>query len=418
MNQPALVLAGTCLIAGTYGLVRLAYGLFLPDIATSLSMSTTTSGLISSAASIAYCLGALIGLTAGTRARQIVTAAMGTAALGSLGMAVSPDTMVLAPAAVLSSMGAGLASPAMVVIIERNVLASARDRAQAVVNAGTGPGLVAAGVLALVLLPHWRWGFVVSAVFTAVAGLAVLVLDRSHPHHCQDAEPLAGSTPARRGTGHRAGRDHGALLVPAVGALLLGGGSSVVWTYGRALLIEQGAGDLTSTIAWVMLGLGGTAAVLTAAQISRLTPERAWQISLVGVGVSIAVLALLAEHLLIAFAACLLFGWGFVTGTSALITWASRRVPGRAAAGTSALFVILVLGQALGSTIAAAIEVRFGLSAAFGLASAMTIVAVACGRRREPTRDHRGRRPPVGHQVPGIEDDEAMSCSPNPIIRS
>ena len=70
-RQGALVVAGTALIAGTYGLVRLAYGLFLPDIDASLSLGPTLAALVSSGGSLAYCAGALVGLVApdGTGAR-------------------------------------------------------------------------------------------------------------------------------------------------------------------------------------------------------------------------------------------------------------------------------------------------------------------------------------------------------------
>ena len=198
-HEIGLVVAGTALIAGTYGLVRLAYGLFLSDVQASLGLTSVQAGYVSSGASVVYGLGAFVGLVADRRPRLVVLAALTTASLGALGMALAPGTATFVPAAIVSSAGAGLASPALVGVVARNVPAERRDRAQAVVNSGTGPGLVAAGALALVLLPQWRLGFVIGAGLTALAGVLVLVLDRVRPPGVEGAEP------ARRSTGRGAG---------------------------------------------------------------------------------------------------------------------------------------------------------------------------------------------------------------------
>ena len=298
-RQWALVVAGTCLIAGTYGLVRLAYGLFLPDIEASLSMGSAVAGYISTAASVAYCTGALAGLAAADRPRLLVMGALATASVGSVGMALAPGMATFAIAAVLASTGAGLASPGLVATVERNLLAGRVDRAQATVNAGTGPGLVAAGLLALVLT-QWRFGFAIGAAFTAVAGGCVLLLDRR-----DGSRNNAGSTraaPARR-RGWLA-----ALGVPATAAVLLGAASASVWTYGRAHLVAAGAGDSASTVAWIAVGVGGTATVLTARRLSVRTAPRAWLMTTSVVAVAIATLGLAADRLPIATLACAVFG--------------------------------------------------------------------------------------------------------------
>lgn len=141
-------------------------------------MSSATAGYVSSGASVAYCVGALFGLTAADHSRRLVLGALVTASAGSAGMAAAPDLSLFVPSAILGSAGAGLASPGLVAMVERNLSGSDRDRAQAVVNAGTGPGLVVAGLLALLLLPQWRVGLTVSAALTALIGISVLLLDR------------------------------------------------------------------------------------------------------------------------------------------------------------------------------------------------------------------------------------------------
>ncbi|NPD03182.1 MFS transporter [Nocardioides sp. zg-1308] len=368
-----LVVAGTCLIAGTYGLVRLAYGLFLPDIAASVAMSTAVAGYVASAASAAYCLGALAAVVVDHRPRTLVVAAVATASGGALAMAMADGLALLAPAVVVASAGAGLASPGLVAVVARGVAAPRTAAAQATVNAGTGPGLVAAGLLALAL-PDWRAAFVASAVVTAAAGAGVLLLDRRG--QARPAEEVADE----QATGGL--RWMLALRVPAAGALLLGAASAATWTYGRTQVAATGAGSTETVLAWIALGVGGTATVLTARRLGALPPARAWLLTALVVAVATAGLAPTTAPLLLPVLACGAFGWGFVAASSALIAWAGDLVADRAAAGTSVLFVALVLGQAAGAAAAGALAGRIGLPPVFLLAAGVAVLAAACGATR------------------------------------
>ncbi|WP_322919676.1 MFS transporter [Nocardioides renjunii] len=364
-----LVVAGTCLIAGTYGLVRLAYGLFLPDISASVAMSTAVAGYVASAASAAYCLGALAAVVVDHRPRTLVVAAVTTASGGALAMAMSDGLALLAPAVVVASAGAGLASPGLVAVVARGVAAPRTAAAQATVNAGTGPGLVAAGLLALAL-PDWRAAFVASAVVTAAAGAGVLLLDRRG--QARPAEEVADE----QATGGL--RWMLALRVPAAGALLLGAATAATWTYGRTQVAATGAGSTETVLAWIALGVGGTATVLTARRLGALPPARAWLLTALVVAVATAGLASTTAPLLLLVLACGAFGWGFVAASSALIAWAGDLVADRAAAGTSVLFVALVLGQAAGAAAAGALAGRIGLPPVFLLAAGVAVLAAAC----------------------------------------
>ncbi|MEO9323060.1 MFS transporter [Nocardioides sp. C4-1] len=366
----ALVLAGTGLIAGTYGLVRLAYGLYLPDVDADLGLGADLGGWTAAGGSVAYCVGAVTGVVASHRPRALVAGAVLTASVGSVAMAVAPGAGLFVPAAVVASTCAGLASPGLVALVARTVEAGRRDRAQAWVNAGTGPGLAAAGALALVLLPHWRPALVVAAASTAAAGIAVLVLDRG-----TSAAPARASAPLLR--------QARLLLRPAVAAVLLGAGSAAVWTYGRSHLVREGAGTDGSTLAWVALGLGGTATVLTARRLGRLRAAEAWRVTSVAVAVSIAALALLGGSTVAGVTACAAFGWAYVAASSALITWAGERVADDPAAGTAVLFVALVAGQAAGAALGGAVADAVGLrTVLLGSAAIALTAAAAAGTQR------------------------------------
>lgn len=377
--SPILVAALTALVAATYGLVRLAWGLHLPDMQEELRFDAGLAGAISSAASIAYCVGALAGfLLAPRRARLLVLLAGGSAALGSAGMALAASTAALAPAAVLASTAAGLASPALVRIVQRGVRPDTVARAQTVVNAGTGPGLVLAGLLALLLVPQWRLAWWAAAAVSLAAAAAVLLLDRS-----VQAAARGGIADAEAAT-----RRAGALPPPdwfrshrlvVIAALLAGAASAAVWNAGRALLADAGTPAQTSVLAWVALGAGGLAVMPTARRMSALQPPRAWSLTTAVLGLSTLALVAAPGWTAGALAACFAFGWGYTAATGALIAWTAGIDPDRAASGTALLFVLLVLGQATGAAAVGAATTALGFGAAFAGAAVLAGAAAAAG---------------------------------------
>jgi predicted MFS family arabinose efflux permease len=373
--RPSLVVVfGTCFIAATYGLVRLAYGLFLPDVQRDLGLGAAGAGYVSSGSSLAYCAAALVGFFLGSRRpRALVLAAAATACLGVFGMAAATSVVAFAACAVLSSAGAGFASPALVAIVARNVDPRRHDSAQSAVNSGTGPGLVGAGALALLLLPQWRTSWVLVGVVTAILAAVMLAVDRG----------ATTSTPETQRLPTTWIKSHATAIAAAV---LLGAGSAAVWTYGRSLLVETGGGSERDTVtSWILLGVGATAVAATARPLAKMNPTDAWMLTCALVTCAVVVLALAPQRATLVATACLTFGWAFVAATSALIAWTTRIDPANAAAGTAMLFVALTFGQAAGASALGFAIPRSGFTTAFLTAAALTAAAVAVGaldRRR------------------------------------
>ncbi|MBF4607665.1 MFS transporter [Curtobacterium sp. VKM Ac-1393] len=360
MRQRLLVVSGLALIGATYGLVRLAYGLFLPDVQRDLGLRTDAAGWISSGASAMYCVGAVIGfLTAVRIPRLLVAAAAGIAGGGAIAMAAAPGPWSFGIAVVLASTGAGLASPALVQLVSRAVPEAAQGRAQAVVNSGTGPGLVAAGVLALVLLPDWRTAWAWSGAFALVVGVVLLVASGAS----RSGGDRLTAPEASWFTAHR--------RVVTL-ALLFGTGSAVVWTYGRSALVDAGAPVVVSVSAWIALGVGGAAVAGTARWTSGLRARTLWAVTAGAVTVAVVLLGLAPQSTPVALAACTVFGWGYTAATGALIAWTTEVAPERSSSGTSMLFVALVLGQAVGAAAAGALVAATGYAVTFLVGAVVT----------------------------------------------
>lgn len=367
----ALTAAGTALIAATYGLVRLAFGLHLPEIGAEFGLDTAALGLVSAAASVVYGLAAGVGFLIGDRLpRSLVVAAGLTAGCGAIGIALAQHPGVFVAAAIASSAGAGCASPALVRIIHRSAPDPSRATMQAVVNAGTGPGLVAAGAVAWALAPDWRLAWVVAGAATAIAAVAVLALDRptgAGPAAAHRAPPLSWWA------AHRA---------PLIAAAGFGFGAAAIWNYGRVVLVAAGAPEASSLLAWVLLGVGGGAVIGTAPLARRLRPGSLWMLAATSAAIATAVLGLLPGELALCGAACLVFGWGYVTATGALIEWTTRIDGARAGTGTAVLFVVLMLGQAAGAAAVGAILESVGPAGAFAAAAAVACAAGMLGAER------------------------------------
>ncbi|WBU37488.1 MFS transporter [Homoserinibacter sp. YIM 151385] len=365
-----MVAASTLLIAATYGLVRLASGLHAPEMRAELGLDASAVGLVAGGGSLVYCLGAATGARLAPRHPRIVVAGAGlTAATGAAGMAAAAGSDALAAAAILSSAGAGLASPAVVRLLQQR---DAGPAAQAIANSGTGPGLVAAGALALVLLPDWRAAWWVSAAVAVLAAALLLAADA-----VLVPVPRGGGGSARTArTGPPLGHVHLPLLM---GAVLLGAGSAAVWTFGRSLLLGAGADPGGAAGAWIAIGVGGGLVLATSRALARHPARRSWMLASGLAAAASLALALAPAALPVAIAACAVFGWGYTTATGALIAWTAELDPARAAGGTALLFILLVAGQAAGAAVLGLVIEEQGLAIAVAAGAAAIAVGAAIG---------------------------------------
>ncbi|NOJ58926.1 MFS transporter [Arthrobacter sp. 260] len=366
-TAPRFSVMALALIAATYGLARLGYGLFLPSFSAAFALTPTVGGLLASGASVIYCVSALIGFRfAPTRPRLVTILAGATAASGSAGIAAAQNTVFFAAAVLIAGMGAGFASPALVELVRRNIPLAEQNKVQSVVNSGTGFGVVIAGVLALVVASSWRLAWALIAVVALGALIGVLRTDQSR---------IAEGTTDHPVTSTRTGAELRALWHPIVAAFSFGVGASAIWVHGRTLLEDQGMAVTLSAGAWIALGVGGAGAVLTAPWLARHTLRTTWPATVVTVAAATGVFALAPQNLPLSFAAAALFGLAYTAATSVLIIWATHSAT-HSAAGTSILFTSLVLGQAVGAPLTGSLIERLGFPAAFAIAAVICLLGV------------------------------------------
>jgi predicted MFS family arabinose efflux permease len=373
-----LTAVGMSLIAVCYGLARFAYGLFVPSFRAEFGLDATAIGAVASGSYVGYCVAVVLATAATARwgARAVGVAAGTAAATGTGLVAVAPSTPVLVLGVVLAGSSTGLASPPMARAVARHVAPRLEPRAQTVVNAGTGLGVLVSGPVALLAAgEHWRWAW---AAFSAVAVLvtvwtAVTVPSRSGPAQNQSA----GSGRARHGwTPPGSGR-----LLTAAG--VMGLGSAAVWTYARDLVTAAGVGDLTASVMWIVLGAAGLLGAFAGDLTVRLGPARSWTAAMLLLAAATAALALAPGAAAVALAAAAVFGAVYIASTGFLLLWGTRTFPDRPVLGVGAAFLFIALGQAVGAPVLGLVADTLGTPGAFVVAAAVAVVGALVRPRRE-----------------------------------
>jgi predicted MFS family arabinose efflux permease len=399
-----LVAAGTALIAVSYGLARYAYGLYLPTLRLEFGLSASVAGALASAAYGCYCLAIAVSaaLTARHRARQAAVLAGAAATLATGMIAVAPSPAALAVGIAIGGASTGLASPPLVALVAAAVRPDADEKAQTIVNAGTGLGVLVSGPSALLAAEHWRSVWALFAALSLAVTVAIATTSsatRARPHD------LAGLA-RRRAESPPGGRR--ALIVGAVG---LGVASSAYWTFGRDLLSAVGpTGTTAPATLWIALGAAGVLAAATGHLVARCGIGPIWAALLLSLAIATATLALQPQSLPLALASAVLFGASYVALTGVLILWASRLAPHRAATAVAGSFLLLSLGQLVGASLIGTLIDHAGWTPAFLTAAgtALACIPLAPTRHRHPNP----RRSQDGHRTPAPQ-----SCaSPRPAL--
>jgi predicted MFS family arabinose efflux permease len=167
----------------------------------------------------------------------------------------------------------------------------------------------------------------------------------------------------------------------------MGFGSAAVWTYTRTVLIDAGAGETVSVVAWIALGVGGAVVIVSSRWTDGVAPSRMWAVTAALIALASAAIGVASARPELVLVACVVFGWAYTAGSGALIGWTAQIDPARAPTGTALLFVVLILGQAVGAVVAGLLVVAGGYPLAFLVAGAASAgAAVLAVVRSRPAR--------------------------------
>ncbi|MEJ5869171.1 YbfB/YjiJ family MFS transporter [Pseudokineococcus sp. 5B2Z-1] len=401
----SLVASGTGLIAVAYGVVRFGYGLQLPQLSAEFSLSPGLAGAIASGSFAAYCVAALVAqrLIAARGARTALWLAAALAAAGALLVALSWSAAALAVGVLVAGGAAGAASPSLVVAVASTARGPLVDRAQSVVNAGTGIGVAVTGAAVLAAPQVWRPVWFAAAV---AAVLTVAVVDRSTTWPAPPPERYAGRRGGGRGGPGTPRSSHRTMARPVLAAAVAGLGSAAVWTFGRDLVTTTGGlPERTTAALWVLLGAAAVLGAASGDAVRLLGLRRSWVLTVTLTAAATAALAVAPGQVALAAVAGAVFGGAYTALSGVLIAWAGHLRPDAAGPATATLFVALTAGQAVGASATGALAAQVGLPAAFGVCAVVVFSAAlvlpgrthpSAGRALSPwARSDAGRYAPM-----------------------
>ncbi|GAA0351612.1 MFS transporter [Bacillus horti] len=334
-----LVFLGVAMIAVTYALARLSFGLFLPDIAESLRLTAGEAGMIGSTAYIAYTFALLTSsfLIQRWGTKKVVQCSGLSALLGLIGIALAQDVYTMVLCSFIGGVGSGWASPALSQVASISLKDNEKDKANTWINSGTSFGLILTGPIALALSEYWRLAY----LFFAVIALFVLIWSsKSIPsyklklHEGEAKQPIVGSLVKAKN-----------LLLAS---LLAGGVSSVYWTFSRSyinVMYEMSAND--SVIFWIIMGIAGIGGAMAGRVIHKIGLAYAYRLIL---GIMLfSISSITIPTMVTVYVSGLLFGVSFIFLTGLFIVWGTRLFPSSPAMGVSLAFLALGAGQSVGS---------------------------------------------------------------------
>ena len=339
--SPALRIGaiGFGLIAVCYGFARFAFGLFLPQIDSDLTLGPTLGGVISGGAFAGYCIAIVVSaaMTERIGARAVATVAALVAAIGMAGIALASTPVGLTVAVIVAGSSTGLASPPMAAAVAATVRRCKQDLTNTVINAGTSAGVARSGPVALALAGQWRLAF---GAFAAIAALLALAAWASLPAS-RGGAGASGLPPITRAVKR---------LIAA--SFLMGAASTAVWSFGGALVVQRLSwGSAETGILWSCIGAGGIAGAWAGALVDRFGLDRVHRAFLglmatgtlaVGSGVATPAVALVGGAL---------FGAAYVTLTGVYLIRGVRVLPDRPATGLMIGFLAIAIGQTMGAPV-------------------------------------------------------------------
>ncbi|NWN87496.1 MAG: YbfB/YjiJ family MFS transporter [Micrococcaceae bacterium] len=166
--------------------------------------------------------------------------------------------------------------------------------------------------------------------------------------------------------------------------------STAIWTFGRDLLTTVGRlSDTASAVAWVFLGAVGTLGAAARDVGHRFGLRKSWRLAMLLMALGTALFAVFPHFSGIAWFGAAAFGLTYIGLTSLLLIWGTNVYPYSPASGVGIAFLVIALGQAVGSPLMGMIAGAFDLRVAFLFAAGVAVIGAfikPVSARRSRTR--------------------------------
>ncbi len=351
-----IIYPGIAMIGVTYALARYSYGLLLPYISHSLSFSEAYSGVPGFFAYMAYCVSLALAPFIIQREGAYNTIQLSglSAIFGMIGIAFSRDVISLSICTLIAGFASGLSSPAYGQVVTDNLPRGKQDRGNTWINTGTSFGLILSGPIALLFAEQWR----VTYLFFAMIGIFVLFWNR------RNIPRSKGETVTIRIKKKIECVSLKKVIMLSLAAIITGICASIYWTFSRSFLMTvYEISEMSSSLFWLIMGISGIVGGMAGSIIEKLGFTASYRGSLL---VMIASLCLITISSPISvYSSAFLFGATFIFLTGLFIVWGTNLFDQAPSFGVSLAFLLLGIGQSVGSLFAGIIIEKVSYTFAF-----------------------------------------------------
>ena len=356
MKFSKIVFPGLAMIATSYGLGRFSFGLFLPSISNDLNLNATQAGFISSLFYLTYCF-TIIFATLKTNhigPRNMILFAGLSVLVGLVLISVSHEAFLLAIAVIFAGASTGLVSPPYGYAISLWIKWHEQGKANTWINSGTSLGLMFTGVTAMLPFLDWRMTYL---IYSMIAVLVMVWNYYAIPSLNKELKIETGTFNIR---------DVNTSKKIIVASTVLGFSTAPFWTFSKSFVESVGHySNVSLSIFWILIGVFGMVGGMSGAIIERYGLRFAYIIGVIFLSLASILLALTHHLWSIPFIASSLFGASYIFLTGVLLVWGVKVFVKNASLGIGIPFLMLAVGQVIGSIVAGSLVDQFDYSATF-----------------------------------------------------
>lgn len=372
-KRVCIALSGLALVGVTFGMARYGYGLFLPQLTTAFSLDKPTQGLIGSGSYAGYLVATIMASWLSGHAGPRYPLALGAlcAAAGTALVAAAASPAGLAIGIIVAGASPGLVFPALSDWASIEGGQAKRNQLFAIMNSGTGAGIILATPLAWLPLEQWRYAWWAFALSALIVGAAVVL-----------TSPAGRDARAGNALGNDAFRT--AMLIerrawPLYAVSTTAGFvTAIYWTFSVETISQSAAGAFglgrPELVFWMLTGLSGFLGALTGDAVNARGLGRVLRYTMLSIAFALALLGLFPGSLGAIVLSGIVFGAGFIFITGLLGVWSMSIFQNRPSAGFGVTFLLFTLGAMIGPSVSGLVATMIGQSLVFVLAGAIALL--------------------------------------------
>ncbi|OEL08342.1 hypothetical protein AST04_08395 [Staphylococcus equorum] len=367
MKYYKLIIPNVAMVAVIYGLSRYTYGLFVPYIRYDFSVSTSVVGLIASSSYISYMVFTLLVpfliSKFGPKFPLIFGGIMATVGMFVIGF--SQSIIMVAIGVIIAGSSPGLSYPPVPEIVNHIIKKSKQAKALTIINCGTGIGVFIGGPLALIAGDNWKLAWVLLGIISFSVTCWNWYIIASIPVQSQNYK-----TTSKLQLNWLKDKNKRNLMLLT---FLIGITTSVYWTYAVDFIVDTGGfTTYESQIFWIIMGISGVLGAFGGHFIEMLGINKSLLINILGLGISLGLLAIFPSTWIGIALSAIIFGTFFIMITGIFAVWSVNIFTDQPSVGYSLVFFLITCGQFIGPSFMGFIANEINMTTTFIISAIMT----------------------------------------------